>query len=378
MEFVAGTPKMGDMVRVKLGSLWHYGIYVSDAEVIQFGMPPDPANPVPKEQVRVLATDMDTFRQGRFVEVAKLTLKERLTRRPPSATVAMARERIGEAGYDAITNNCEHFANECLMKRHVSRQTDSLAPALTEKAAELAGTSPRHGAGDIHVYLMPVSGLEPGLPTGCACRDAEIAACGNAGVRREKQLSYQLLAHALEKTYGMEGADIGFSKDAAGRPCVKNHHVSISHTDGFVAVAVADVPVGLDLERADRLMRQPADRLAEAILSAGEMAEYRAATAAAGTDKGTAREPERDTPEKTAFLLTAWTGKESLYKAFGTAGFVPREWDTAKMTRCLSHKELLLDGTALMTCVAVEGGQICVHYCLSAMKDGIINLIRCL
>ncbi len=30
----------GDIIRVKLGSVYHYGIFVNDDEVIQFGYPP--------------------------------------------------------------------------------------------------------------------------------------------------------------------------------------------------------------------------------------------------------------------------------------------------------------------------------------------------
>ena len=42
MKFSPEPLKRGDMVRVMIGTVYHYGIYVSDEEVIQFGYPPIP------------------------------------------------------------------------------------------------------------------------------------------------------------------------------------------------------------------------------------------------------------------------------------------------------------------------------------------------
>ena len=40
MKWSLISPTPGDMIRVKTGSLYHYGVYVSDDEVIQFGLAP--------------------------------------------------------------------------------------------------------------------------------------------------------------------------------------------------------------------------------------------------------------------------------------------------------------------------------------------------
>ena len=42
MKWVFGECLPGDMIRIKTGAVYHYGIFVSDAEVIQFGYPPLP------------------------------------------------------------------------------------------------------------------------------------------------------------------------------------------------------------------------------------------------------------------------------------------------------------------------------------------------
>ncbi len=52
----------GDMVRIRLGSVYHYGIFVSEDEVIQFGLPPTAENRAAEGEVRVLATDIDVDR----------------------------------------------------------------------------------------------------------------------------------------------------------------------------------------------------------------------------------------------------------------------------------------------------------------------------
>ena len=104
----------GDMVRVRLGSVYHYGIFVSEDEVIQFGLPPTAENRAAEGEVKVLATDIDVFACGCIVETACLDRSEQRRRIPPSETVARARARLGEGGYNLIHNNCEHFVNECV------------------------------------------------------------------------------------------------------------------------------------------------------------------------------------------------------------------------------------------------------------------------
>ena len=113
MKFWPEACKRGDMVRVRIGSIWHYGVYVSDDEVVQFGPPPRDGVRRP-ETIVVCSTTMDEFSGGSIVERAKLTLSERLRRIPPEKTCAAAKSRMGEGGYDLLHNNCEHFAFECV------------------------------------------------------------------------------------------------------------------------------------------------------------------------------------------------------------------------------------------------------------------------
>lgn len=116
----------GDIIRVKLGCVYHYGIFVSDNEVIAFGLPPIAENLQNQQAIKVLATDIDVFSCGNLVETAVLTFKERMKRRSPEQTVTLARERIGEGGYNIIHNNCEHFVNDVVFGEKVSQQERSV------------------------------------------------------------------------------------------------------------------------------------------------------------------------------------------------------------------------------------------------------------
>ena len=125
MKWVFDTPAAGDIVRVRLGQIYHYGIYVSDGEVIQFGPPPVGQLP-PAEEVAVLSTDIASFLCGNFLEVGRLGFSERRRARSRQAAVAYARSRLGTKGYHLLYNNCEHFVNECVFGRASSAQVDGV------------------------------------------------------------------------------------------------------------------------------------------------------------------------------------------------------------------------------------------------------------
>lgn len=126
MKWAYKDCRSGDIIRVRLGSIYHYGIFVSSDEVIAFGLPPTAENLGDPESIKVLATDIDVFACGRQIEVAELSLRERLSRRSPEKAVALARSRIGEGGYNLIHNNCEHFVNEVVFDRSESSQEQAV------------------------------------------------------------------------------------------------------------------------------------------------------------------------------------------------------------------------------------------------------------
>ena len=122
MKWAYRECQFGDIIRVKLGSVYHYGIFASEDEVIAFGLPPTAENLKNQQDIKVLATDIDVFSCGNLVEAAQLSLKEKLRRASPEKTIAAARARIGEGGYNLIHNNCEHFVNEIVFGEKISEQ----------------------------------------------------------------------------------------------------------------------------------------------------------------------------------------------------------------------------------------------------------------
>ena len=111
MQWVEKMPSYGDIIRTKVKFYHHYGIFVSEEEVIQFGLPDDPFRQA--DQIKVLTSDVMTFLQGGELEVAQPDAAERKKIRSPQQIVEIATGRIGEGGYDILHNNCEHFVNDC-------------------------------------------------------------------------------------------------------------------------------------------------------------------------------------------------------------------------------------------------------------------------
>ena len=55
MKWELVEPKLGDIIRVRLGDLYHFGIFVSEDEVIQFGLAPG-VRAIPDTEVEVLTS----------------------------------------------------------------------------------------------------------------------------------------------------------------------------------------------------------------------------------------------------------------------------------------------------------------------------------
>ena len=111
IQWTEKTPVYGDLIRTKVRFYHHYGIFVSEEQVIQFGLPDDPLRSA--DQIRVLTSDIQAFLQGGEIEVAVPDAATRRQMRRPEEIVEIARKRLGEGGYDILHNNCEHFVNDC-------------------------------------------------------------------------------------------------------------------------------------------------------------------------------------------------------------------------------------------------------------------------
>lgn len=290
MKWELKTPSKGDMIRVKLGSIYHYGVFVSEEEVVQFGLAPNARPLIKDSEVEVCVSDIDVFLQNGFLEVATLDKKERKKRQAVDKTVQIARSRIGEKGYNILYNNCEHFAYECVFGEKKCTQADTVREFFRNLPIV-----------DVYVAKIPSEmGLDRVYPSE---REEEIARCGNDRVKREKYYAWKLLAYALNRTFGYKMENLRFEKSKSGKWRTPSCFFSISHSEDAVTVVVSRSEVGIDIEWMD---------------SAKDSTLRKALT------RKEAKECEDiPTDAQTEYLLKAWTGKESIFKTWDKDDFQP-------------------------------------------------------
>ena len=91
----------GDHLRVhRFSGYWHHGIDVGGDRVVHY------AGSV--RNVAVCISWVDVFRRRGEVEIVPYAACD-----PPELVVERALSRLGEHGYNLLTNNCEHFARWC-------------------------------------------------------------------------------------------------------------------------------------------------------------------------------------------------------------------------------------------------------------------------
>jgi 4'-phosphopantetheinyl transferase len=111
-----------------------------------------------------------------------------------------------------------------------------------------------------------------------------------------------VLRSVLGGAIGRDPATVTFSESVSGKPGLSDGPVqfNLSHSHGVVAVAMAEQPVGVDVEVPRRLTRP--DRLAQRLFADADRRR---------------RWSSGDEPARTAELLQAWTRAEALLKATG-------------------------------------------------------------
>ena len=128
----------GDIVRVQVGAIWHYGICVDADAIVQFGPNPSRWTETRDEEIVVCMSNVRDFCAGAAWEVGVPTAEEASCKRTVEEIVHAATERIGERGYNVIHNNCEHFAYECYLGKRRSEQEEQMRAKLRALLAERA------------------------------------------------------------------------------------------------------------------------------------------------------------------------------------------------------------------------------------------------
>lgn len=295
MKWRPGDCAPGDMIRVPLGGVYHYGIFASESEIIQFGLPPLPEYRDRPGAFQVLATDMALFSCGKIVEVGIPEKEERQKRFSREETLRRARARLGEGGYDLLRNNCEHFVWDCAFGQKKCTQYDEAIQRWQSRPI-------------LDVYLAPLpSGLEPGELLSPE-RNRELARTRNPELRLQRYWVWKTLEYAANRSLGLRPEELHFRQGLFGRWICEEMEFSLSHTEGMAAAAVSNRPVGVDLENIPRFLAR----------YAGEPSRTEAMLRKiTGPGEGQEHGP--------AALLYAWVGKEALFKSRQSGVFQPRQ-----------------------------------------------------
>jgi 4'-phosphopantetheinyl transferase len=160
------------------------------------------------------------------------------------------------------------------------------------------------GLDRVAVLLVELAPWKCWLPAGGALLDrqqAERVQRQRIGWQRDElQLCYALQRLALGHVLGLDPAALELSRTEQGQPllAMSNWHTSLSHTDGYMALAVtAAGPVGIDIERAARADELP--EIAELVCHPTEFGFI------------------ASQPSSGQRLLELWVRKEALLKAAG-------------------------------------------------------------
>lgn len=318
--------EFGDMIRVRLGSIYHYGVFVSEDEVIAFGLPPIEKYKDDPGRLVVIATDIDVFSCGQIVERAIPGRGEKKKKISPEKAVETARSRLGETGYDLLRNNCEHFATECVFgERRCSEEEDARRRWLSRPVCDVyvANFSPEQiGEERIGAIL-------------CAARRREIEATSNAALRAARIRDWEVLSLAAGRSLKICAADAQFRKKIGGKWVCDKFEFSLTHTKNAVAAAVSNHPVGVDMEFvgeiAERFAPERLDGMRKRYFTAGEQLAF------GGGAEDFAR---------------CFTAKEAAFKRSGKGAFRPSRIDTAKEPLVTFR---LTDGAIVSVCTDHTG-----------------------
>lgn len=129
--------------------------------------------------------------------------------------------------------------------------------------------------------------------------------------RRDFTAAHDLLRQALSSYASLSPSDWQFSTDARGKPSIdssdpklREWSFSLSHTQGFVACAVArNLPVGIDVERIDQSL--PSQEIADRYFSGAEAQQLR----------------DCSDDLRAVRFVEMWTLKEAFLKAVGVGHF---------------------------------------------------------
>ncbi len=140
-------------------------------------------------------------------------------------------------------------------------------------------------------------------------REDEINSSKNERIRRQKYCVWKLLEMAVNERIGARFDKINFQKNANGKWECDGFYFSLSHSEKYLAVALSNFPVGVDVQ----IIRNTGEKIADKILNENERAQFDLLNG----------------DRKQAYLLRCWAKKECLLKASGEGVLKPKQRNTA-------------------------------------------------
>lgn len=165
-------------------------------------------------------------------------------------------------------------------------------------------------------------------------RDMEISGVGAKEVKAQKYCAWKLLEYALLKTFNTKIKNLEFSITKQGKWLCNNCYFSISHSHGVVAVALSNMPVGIDVEK----FEMPKKDISKHIFTDSELEEYFLVK------------------DKWQHVITCWSKKESVYKKGGEGNFNPK-------------KIQLSDSNVIASNICLNGQEYVLSVCADELKN---------
>src|SRR5579884_1357951 len=164
------TMARGDHLHASRDGYHHDGIDLGDGRVVHYAA--DPGGTKSTACVRISTFDD-------FAGDGQVTIRRYADGHDPEVTVARAMARLGEAKYDLVFSNCEHFARWCVIGDHRSEQV--VAAGSVGAAVGLPWLAANTGAAVVaSAGFAGVSGA--GLMSGLATVGAVVGGGAVAGV----------------------------------------------------------------------------------------------------------------------------------------------------------------------------------------------------
>ena len=229
MKWVVKEPCYADMIRMKMGEFYHYGVFVSQDEIIQFGLAPIARPRVRACDVEVCVSNMEVFLCGCTYEVGVPERKDLKTLRSPDEIVKTARSRIGEKNYNVLYNNCEHFAYECILGKKYCSQAKAVERLL-----------PTLPITNVYFAKIPLEKPIGELPFEKA--NDYLNAASSEIEKRGRYFAWKLFEYAVERTYfaTAEKVKISALSNKFGKKWKSNKcNFDFVYTDDVVAVVIS-------------------------------------------------------------------------------------------------------------------------------------------